>query len=113
MVPGPWPLDPWPLGPWSLGPWPLAPGPSPSRCAAFSIPAPLGHRLAPSHPRTTALQAQRCGIESYRPQWTSFKEPDPTNEQFETMVQGVLHVADLKFWDLERVYVWAECVDRS
>ena len=26
---------------------------------------------------------------------------------------GVLHVADLKFWDLERVYVWAECVDRS
>ena len=43
-------------------------------------------------------------------QWTSFKEPDHSNKQYEVMVAAVHAMCALKGWDLDNVLVWCDFV---
>jgi len=43
-------------------------------------------------------------------QWTSWTEPDPTNQQYECMVAAALTISKTNGWPMERVWVWCDYI---
>jgi hypothetical protein len=41
-------------------------------------------------------------------QWTSFVYPDPSNQQYRTMVTALQKVQSVNKWPLERMFIWVE-----